>query len=124
MYRVVTGIIARESDNLDMYVETNNNKVKEQNADHGRTRPDFRGRGYGTTANSIVSGDICLTQMSARKGIKLFGERAVVAILKEFAQLDEMGVVEPLDPDKLTAQQKKDALRTVSLLKLNNQYDF
>ena len=41
--------------------------------------------------------------MSARKGIKMFGERAIVAILKEFAQLDEMGVVEPLDPDKLTA---------------------
>ena len=28
-----------------------------------------------------------------------------------------MGVVDPLDPDKLTTQQKKDALRTVSLLK-------
>ena len=55
--------------------------------------------------------------MSAKKGIKEFDKRAVVAILKEFAQLDEMGVVEPLDPDKLTAQQKEYALRTVSLLK-------
>ena len=55
--------------------------------------------------------------MSARKGIKQFGERAVVAILKEFAQLDEMGVVEPLNPDDLTTQQRRDAPRTVSLLK-------
>lgn len=54
--------------------------------------------------------------MSTRKGITIFGERAVVISLKELAQLDDIGVAEPLDHNKLTTQQKKDTLRTVSLL--------
>ena len=82
MYRVATGIITRASEKLDMYVDVINNKVKQQNVDYGRTLPDVRGRDYGTTVNDEGSGDICLTQMSARKGIKMFGERAVVVILK------------------------------------------
>ena len=55
--------------------------------------------------------------MSASKGIKTFGDKAITAILGEFSQLNDMKVVEPLDPDALTPQKKRDALRTVSLLK-------
>ena len=44
MYRIVTGIIARESERLDMFVKNNNKKVDQQNADYG-SRPDFQGRG-------------------------------------------------------------------------------
>ena len=55
--------------------------------------------------------------MSARKGIKSFGDRAVTTILREFAQINNMKVVDPLNPGLLIPQQKRDALRTVSLLK-------
>lgn len=52
MYRVVRGIIDRENEKLDMYVEVINSKVKQHNANYGRTRPDFLGKGYGTTVNN------------------------------------------------------------------------
>ena len=58
-----------------------------------------------------------MTQISASKGINLFGDRAITAVLGEFAQLNDMKVVEPLNPNILTPQQKRDALRTVCLLK-------
>ena len=61
-------------------------------------------------------------QMSARKGIREFGERAVAAMVKEFRQLDQGAfpgkpVVEPIDPSTLTAQEIKEALEAVSLIK-------
>ena len=60
--------------------------------------------------------------MSAKKGIKLFKERAVAAICKEFKQLDEGAipnkpVVLPQDPSKLTREEKSRALEAVNLIK-------
>ena len=37
--------------------------------------------------------DICMTQMSATKGIKWYGDRAVTALFNEFAQLDDLKVL-------------------------------
>jgi Reverse transcriptase (RNA-dependent DNA polymerase) len=58
-----------------------------------------------------------LTQMSAAAGIKLYGQPAVDAILKEFCQLHEKGVFEPKLTSALTSEQKKGALRAVNLIK-------
>ena len=60
MYRVVTGIITRESERVDTFVETNNGQMRQQFADHDGSCPDFRGRGYGATLHSEGHEDICL----------------------------------------------------------------
>jgi hypothetical protein len=60
---------------------------------------------------------LVLTQMSAAAGIKLFGEPAKQAMLKEFKQLDDKQVFTPRHAHELTPEQKKEALRAVNLIK-------
>ena len=60
-------------------------------------------------------------QMSAKKGIKKYGKRAIAAILKEFTQLDKGAVpgkpvVEPVDATTLSYDVKKRALEAVNLI--------
>jgi len=55
--------------------------------------------------------------MAATAGIKKHGQAAVDALLQEFCQLDSKNVFEPLDASTLTASQKREALRTVNLIK-------
>ena len=65
---------------------------------------------------------VLFTQMSATKGIKLFGERAIAAIVKELKKL-EYGpmpgkkVVEAVDPDSLSKEEKYRALNAINLIK-------
>ena len=66
--------------------------------------------------------DVMFTQMSARRGMKLFKERAVAAMIKELTQLDKGAmdgkpVVIPTDPKLLTPEHKKLALEAVHLIK-------
>ena len=61
-------------------------------------------------------------QMSARKGIKEYGQRAIVAIIKECEQLDkgafpDKPVVEPIYEHDLTPEEKEAAMNAVSLIK-------
>jgi Reverse transcriptase (RNA-dependent DNA polymerase) len=58
-----------------------------------------------------------LIQLSAAAGIKVFGQPAVDAILKEFCQLHNKGVFSPKHASSLTALQKRGSLRAVSLIK-------
>ena len=58
-----------------------------------------------------------LTQMTANKGIRNFGERAVAAILKECGQLNKLSVFGSLDPDSLSHEEKRKALRAIILIK-------
>ena len=56
------------------------------------------------------------TQMSANKGIKRFGQRAVAAMIKELKQLnygamDGKPVVDPIDPDSITPTKEKKSSR-------------
>ena len=60
--------------------------------------------------------------MPAQKGFKIFGERAVAAIIKEFKQLNEGAmpgkpVIGPIDPTTLTRNDIKKALEAVNLIK-------
>ena len=60
--------------------------------------------------------------MNARKGIKMFGEKAVAAILKEFKQLNEGAfpgkpVVEPIEYKSLSPQEIRMAMEAVNLIK-------
>ena len=57
------------------------------------------------------------TQISAKKGIKLFKERVVSDTVKEYKQLDDINVVGPGKTDVLTPGQKWKSLRAVNLIK-------
>ena len=48
--------------------------------------------------------NVCLTQMSAAKGVRTFGDKAIQMLLSKFVQLDEKRVVEPLNPEKISFQ--------------------
>jgi hypothetical protein len=59
-----------------------------------------------------------LTQrMSARAGIRKHGKAAEAALVKEFVQMEELEVYEPVHARSLTTAQRKDALRALSLIK-------
>ena len=57
------------------------------------------------------------TQMTAKRGIKKHGDRAIEALLKELAQLEDMNTFEPQQAQKLTHQQRIEALRIINLIK-------
>ncbi|KAI2497083.1 Reverse transcriptase (RNA-dependent DNA polymerase) [Fragilaria crotonensis] len=56
------------------------------------------------------------TQMSARAGLKKYGQRAVAAMTTEFAQFEDLDVYEVVDPKTLTVEEKRAALRALNLL--------
>ena len=68
--------------------------------------------------------NICFSQqMSAYKGIKEFGERAIEAMFKELVQLDQGAVhgkpvVTEIDPDMLSDEEKGRALDAVNIIEL------
>lgn len=57
------------------------------------------------------------TQMTAKAGLKKHGKLAEQALMKEFMQLLDLDVFEPLIYDTLTEEQRKAALRMVNLIK-------
>ena len=56
-------------------------------------------------------------QVSMREGIWRYGELAIRAVLKEYAQLDNKKIFRPVQASALTIYQKKDALNLVTLVK-------
>jgi len=58
-----------------------------------------------------------MTQMTAKAGIKKHGKEAEVALMQEFAQLEELSVFEAVKPDSITKTQKREALRAINLIK-------
>ena len=79
---------------------------------------------HATTAHHSDSDNLDLTlettaftQHSVRKGLKLFGERGVDAVIKELTQLHDRGVLEPKDADQLTEEEREAALQYLMFLK-------
>ena len=72
-----------------------------------------------TTTRQLYSRavDYMFNQMTATEGIKIFQERAVAALIKEYKQLNDMCVLGVIDYDSLTAEQKAKALRAINLIK-------
>ena len=60
---------------------------------------------------------IAMTQHSMKKGVKLFGQSGVDAILKELKQLHDRKVLMPKVVSELTAEEKKAALEYLMILK-------
>ena len=124
-----------------------NSRPRRANAGAGveRLQMDFQGKGYGAkrefnfTTNGTNTGakgevinsadsymklacDVVFTQMTAKRGFKEYGAKAVAAMVKEFTQLNEGAVpgkpvVVPTDSNSLTSTEKKKALRAVNLIK-------
>lgn len=60
----------------------------------------------------------CFTQMTAKRGIKMLGEAAIAAMFKEYQQLEDLEVLGRIDPDILSEDNKRKALRAVNLIKI------
>lgn len=59
---------------------------------------------------------VVLTQMSGKAGLKKHGKEGEKCLLKEFTQFKNMDVMDAVDPDTLTPEQKKEALGMVSVM--------
>jgi len=55
--------------------------------------------------------------MSAERGIRVFGQDAIDAVLSEFTQLNNQSVFGTIDAYTLSKQQKQEALRAINLIK-------
>jgi hypothetical protein len=58
-----------------------------------------------------------MTQISLKVGIREHGQKAVQAMMNEFAQLEELNVFEAVDAPTLTKEKKRQALRAINLIK-------
>jgi Reverse transcriptase (RNA-dependent DNA polymerase) len=58
-----------------------------------------------------------MTQYSMKQGIKEFGEDGVEAVLNELRQLHDRKVLEPIQPNELTREEKRAALHYLMFLK-------
>ena len=74
-------------------------------------------RQYDKVYGSDYTFAIALTQMSASRGIKKFGQRAIDALATEWEQLDTLSVFKGRDYDSLSKQDRCSALKTVQLIK-------
>jgi hypothetical protein len=57
-----------------------------------------------------------MTQMTAKAGIRKFGEAALAALIQEFGQLEDQNVYEPVHAHTLTRAQRRGALRAINLI--------
>ena len=55
--------------------------------------------------------------MTAKKGVKEFGDRAIQAIIKEYDQLDKKNAFKPRLAKSLTPEERARALRSITLIK-------
>ena len=62
-------------------------------------------------------GGLLLTQYSMQKGIKMFGDAGIEAVLKELQQLHIRQVMEQIQYESLMPQERKDTLEYLMLLK-------
>ena len=60
---------------------------------------------------------VCFNQMSAKAGIKKHGDKAVMALFREFAQLHDKKVMKAVKASDLTRDQRKAALHAINVIK-------
>jgi hypothetical protein len=58
-----------------------------------------------------------MTQYTIKKGIKMFGDAGVDAVLKEMKQLHDRKVLEPRSPSQLSERERHQALHYLMFLK-------
>ena len=83
---------------------------------HGHSFFQFRTDRQPSHEERILHGWV-MTQMSAKAGIRRFGDAARDAMRREFRQLDEKGVFEPILATDIGPEVKKQALRCINVIK-------
>ena len=83
---------------------------------HGHSFFQFRTDQRLSHEERILHGWV-MTQMSAKAGIRRFGDAARDAMRREFRQLDEKGVFEPILATDINPGVKKQALRCINVIK-------
>ena len=66
--------------------------------------------------NAHVLGVIMAQQFNLHAGLKKFGDKAKESVTKELTQIHDMGTYTPMDPDEMTAEQKRQAMRSLMLI--------
>ncbi len=66
--------------------------------------------------NAHVLGVIMAQQFSLHSGLKKFGDKAKKSVTKELTQIHDMGTYTPIDPYKMTKDQKRLATRSLMLI--------
>eukprot|EP00980_Cylindrotheca_fusiformis_P014012 scaffold3660_cov147-Cylindrotheca_fusiformis.AAC.1 len=77
---------------------------------------DTHAEGFGIHENISQITHILMAQMTAKKGIAEFGDRAIEAIIKEYDQLDKKKAFLPRSYESLKPQERHDALRSITLV--------
>ena len=85
--------------------------------------PSYLQRAVNVIFSQLEDDEQKFKDMPASKGMRLFGERAVAACLKEFTQLSEgvtpgKPVIEPVNVSSVSAEERKQALEAVNLIKM------
>ena len=57
-----------------------------------------------------------MVQVSAKKGLQLFGEREAIAIIEEFKQLHDKAVFQPISIKSISIEERRKALRAITLV--------
>jgi hypothetical protein len=103
---IETHMINDEADTLNIFGEPHTMKFKCGTRFAQIMRPD---------AEESDFHRVVMTQYSAKKGIKIFGEPGVRAIYEEVKQIHEMGAIEP--KSNMTRDEKRQALQYLMYLK-------
>jgi hypothetical protein len=77
---------------------------------------EMQSSGSGMKVVKCITGFI-MSQMTAKAGIKKHGKVALDALYQEFLQLHDLGFLKGQQVDELTKEQKKGALRAISVVK-------
>ena len=104
-----------------LVMNTKGKKYRSKQAQQYLLKKVLKKRGMTSNIAQIAT-KVMFTQMSAKKGIKMFGEHAIAAMFKEYKQLDKGAVdgkpvIRPIDTSQLTLEQKRKAMRVVNLIK-------
>ena len=100
--------------------ESSPNATKKQLIPHThntQSKSGFQSNQFNKVYGSKYMFPVALTQMSAKCGIKCFGQKAVDTLADEWKQLDTLSVFKGRKYSSLSITDRKGALRTVQLLK-------
>ena len=82
---------------------------------------DLYRRTVGTVLTQMAKVDR-YSQVSVTEGIKRHGDKAIAAVLTEFAQLNDKNVFKPRDPKELSKSDKKEALNLITMVKEKKEW--
>ena len=107
--------------------QNNTSHIENMEEEHNKNSAEFERTFYDYEYNMWRCDDristtekmnnVCFTQMSAKRGINTIGEKAVVAIVEEYQQLDSLGVFVPIPYDQLNRTQRSGVLNAINLIK-------